>query len=62
MKDVTIARDMGKEVEIGAGLAAGDRVIESPPDGIASGDQVHIVGEPRTTTKSAREAPPKPRG
>jgi RND family efflux transporter MFP subunit len=62
LKDVTIARDMGKEVEIGAGLSAGDRVIESPPDGIASGDQVHIVGEPRTATKSAREAPPKPRG
>jgi len=62
LKGVTIARDMGKEVEIGAGLTPGDRVIESPPDGIGSGDQVHIVGETRTTTKSARGAPPKPRG
>ena len=60
LKHVTIARDMGKEVEIGSGLAADDRVIDSPPDGIASGDQVRIAGEPRT--KSAREAPPKPRG
>ena len=56
LKTVTIARDLGKEVEIGSGLAADDRVIESPPDGIASGDQVRIVGEPGTATKSAREA------
>ena len=61
LKDVTIARDMGKEVEIGSGLTAGDRVIESPPDGIASGD--HGPHRRRAaTTKSAREAPPKPRG
>jgi membrane fusion protein (multidrug efflux system) len=56
---VTIARDMGKEVEIGSGLTAGDRIIESPPDGIASGDAVRILGEPGTAT---RETPPKPRG
>jgi RND family efflux transporter MFP subunit len=62
LKQVTIARDMGKEIEIGAGLTKSDRVIESPPDGIASGDAVRLVGEPAATTKSAREAPPKPRG
>jgi RND family efflux transporter MFP subunit len=44
LKAVTIARDLGKEVEIGSGLAANDRVIESPPDGIASGDLVRIAG------------------
>jgi RND family efflux transporter MFP subunit len=44
LKEVTIARDLGKEVEIGAGLAVDDRVILSPPDGIASGDQVRIAG------------------
>ena len=43
LKAVTIARDLGKEVEIGTGLAANDRVIESPPDGIASGDLVRIA-------------------
>jgi RND family efflux transporter MFP subunit len=59
LKEVTIARDMGKEVEIGSGLTAGDRIIESPPDGIASGDAVRILGEPGTAT---RETPPKPRG
>jgi len=46
LKQVTIARDLGREVEIGTGLAAEDRVIESPPDGIASGDQVKIATKP----------------
>ena len=46
LKPVTISRDLGKEVEIGSGLTADDRVIESPPDGIASGDQVRIAGAP----------------
>jgi RND family efflux transporter MFP subunit len=43
LKKVTIARDLGREVEVGSGLTAEDRVIDSPPDGIASGDQVHIA-------------------
>ena len=43
LKKVTIARDLGQIVEIGTGLAAGDRIIESPPDGLANGDPVRIV-------------------
>jgi hypothetical protein len=35
-------------VEIGSGLAADDRVIESPPDGIAAGDMVRVAGAPGT--------------
>jgi RND family efflux transporter MFP subunit len=46
LKQVTISRDLGKEVEIGSGLAAEDRIVESPPDGIASGDEVRIAGAP----------------
>jgi RND family efflux transporter MFP subunit len=46
LKPVTIARDLGKEVEIGSGLGADDRVIQSPPDGIASGDRVRVAGAP----------------
>jgi len=65
LKSVTISRDLGKEVEIASGLAADDRVIASPPDGIASGDLVRIVGGPGTlgapetaTTKRAQGKPP----
>jgi len=43
-KTVTIARDLGREIELASGLAAEDRVITAPPDGIADGDQVRVVG------------------
>ncbi|MGZ5097377.1 MAG: efflux RND transporter periplasmic adaptor subunit [Usitatibacter sp.] len=43
LKPVTIARDMGKVIELGSGLAPGDRVIESPPDGILNGDVVRVA-------------------
>jgi RND family efflux transporter MFP subunit len=46
LKTITISRDLGKDVEIGSGLTTEDRVIESPPDGIASGDQVRVAGSP----------------
>ncbi len=43
-KTVTIARDLGREIELASGLAAEDRIIIAPPDGIANGDQVRVVG------------------
>jgi RND family efflux transporter MFP subunit len=43
LKPVTIARDLGKLIEIGSGLASTDRVVESPPDGIANGAEVRIA-------------------
>jgi len=59
LKPVTIARDLGREVEIGTGLTADERVIETPPDGIATGDEVRIVGD--SGNVAAREgAPAKP--
>ncbi|HSX59252.1 MAG TPA: efflux RND transporter periplasmic adaptor subunit [Tahibacter sp.] len=42
-KAVTIARDLGRAVEIATGLDAADRVIETPPDGVAEGDPVRVV-------------------
>ena len=42
-KTVTIARDLGRDIEIGSGLNADDRVIVAPPDGIADGDQVRVA-------------------
>jgi len=57
LKPVTIARDLGKQVQIATGLTAEDRVIETPPDGIASGDQVRIAGKPGAG--NAAESTPK---
>jgi RND family efflux transporter MFP subunit len=56
LKDVRIARDLGKVVEIGSGLNPDDRVIESPPDGIASGDRVRIAGAPGTPNEPVAAA------
>jgi len=54
LKPVTISRDLGKLIEIGSGLAATDRVIESPPDGIASGAEVRIAAAaPKATVTAA---------
>lgn len=46
LKSITISRDKGKTVEIASGLSADDRVVESPPDGIATGDRVRVAVTP----------------
>jgi len=38
--------DLGKDVETATGLSSQDRIVASPPDGIATGDQVRVVGGP----------------
>jgi len=52
-KPVSIARDLGDVVQISSGLAASDRIVDSPPDGIGKGDQVRIAA---ATTNSAAVA------
>lgn len=42
-KKVTIARDLGREIEIATGLSPSDRMIVTPPDGLAEDDQVRVV-------------------
>jgi len=43
LKAVTIGRDFGNVIELAGGLDRNDRVIESPPDGIANGDVVRVT-------------------
>jgi len=43
-KTVTIARDLGREIELASGLSPEDRIIVAPPDGLADGDQVRVAG------------------
>jgi membrane fusion protein (multidrug efflux system) len=43
-KTVTIARDLGRTIELASGLTPEDRVVVTPPDGIADGDQVRVAG------------------
>jgi RND family efflux transporter MFP subunit len=44
LKQVTIERDLGAVIEIASGLAADDRVIQNPPDGVENGAQVRLIG------------------
>lgn len=44
-KKVTIARDLGREIEIASGLSAQDRIVVTPADGVTDGDRVRIAGK-----------------
>jgi RND family efflux transporter MFP subunit len=55
-KPVTIARDMGRDIELAGGITVEDRVISTPPDGIVDGDPVRVVStKGRPATVSARQ-------
>ncbi|HYG07811.1 MAG TPA: efflux RND transporter periplasmic adaptor subunit [Stenotrophomonas sp.] len=43
LREVHISRDLGNVVEFADGLKADERVIDSPPDGIATGDAVRVA-------------------
>jgi RND family efflux transporter MFP subunit len=43
LKTITIARDLGKTLEVQSGLASHDQVIENPPDGVSDGDVVNVA-------------------
>jgi RND family efflux transporter MFP subunit len=66
LKQIKISRDLGREVEIVSGIAAEDRVIASPPDGISTGDEVRIAGQSGTVAAgepaATKPAPTKPPG
>jgi RND family efflux transporter MFP subunit len=57
-KAVTIARDLGREIELASGIAPDDRVITAPPDGLSDGDAVRVVGAGgKPATASEKQAP-----
>jgi membrane fusion protein, multidrug efflux system len=45
LKSVTLGRNLGTDVEVVSGLLASDRVVDSPPDSLASGDLVHVASD-----------------
>jgi RND family efflux transporter MFP subunit len=42
LKPITIGTDLGNKVIVSAGLKSADRVVNNPPDSLASGDMVRI--------------------
>jgi RND family efflux transporter MFP subunit len=58
LKSIQLGRDFGDTVEVTAGLAPEDRVIDSPPETLQSGQTVHVAAEPPST--SAQAGPQSP--
>jgi RND family efflux transporter MFP subunit len=54
LKSVRLGRDLGDSVEVLAGLSPSDRIINSPPETLTSGDTVRIAG---ATSQLAGAAP-----
>ena len=43
LRRISLARDLGQQVEVATGLSASDRVIDNPPDSIAEGEAVNLA-------------------
>jgi hypothetical protein len=56
-KAVQVARDLGDVVEISSGVTLEDRIIDSPPDGIGTGDPVRIALESKSDGRLAALTP-----
>jgi RND family efflux transporter MFP subunit len=59
-KPIQIGRDFGDSVEVTAGLAPQDRVIDSPPETLQSGDVVQSAPATPSSTSAQAEAPIPP--
>jgi RND family efflux transporter MFP subunit len=46
LKRISLGRNLGVQVEVTEGLMPSDRIVDSPPDSLGSGDVVRIAGHP----------------
>jgi RND family efflux transporter MFP subunit len=60
LKPVQLGRDFGDSVEVTAGLAAQDRVIDSPPETLRSGDLVRLAAAATPSPTSSQAGAPTP--
>jgi multidrug efflux pump subunit AcrA (membrane-fusion protein) len=56
MKPVAIARDEGATVQIASGLSPNDRIVDTPPDAIRTGDMVKVQASAPAGGKGATHA------
>jgi RND family efflux transporter MFP subunit len=47
LKPIKLGRNLGTEVEVVQGLQLSDRLVNSPPDSLATGDKVRVAGAPQ---------------
>jgi hypothetical protein len=48
LKPVVVGEDLGSSIEIASGLSPSDKVINSPPDSIVSGELVRLAQPARS--------------
>jgi multidrug efflux pump subunit AcrA (membrane-fusion protein) len=48
LKPITLGRNLGTEMEVIKGLTAADRLVNSPPDSLATGDKVRVASSAAT--------------
>jgi RND family efflux transporter MFP subunit len=60
LKSIQLGRDFGDTVEVTAGLAPQDRVIDSPPETLQTGDTVQMAAPTPSATATQTGAPASP--
>ena len=55
LKPITLGRNLGTEIEVLKGLTVSDRLVNSPPDSLATGDTVRIAGQPAAGSANVRQ-------
>jgi RND family efflux transporter MFP subunit len=60
LKSIQLGRDFGDTVEVTAGLAAQDRVIDSPPETLQTGNTVQLAAPTPSSTATQAGAPAPP--
>jgi hypothetical protein len=56
LKSIQLGRDFGDTVEVKAGLSPQDRVIDSPPETLQTGDTVQLAASPPASTATPAPA------
>jgi RND family efflux transporter MFP subunit len=62
LKSIQLGRDFGDSVEVTAGLTPQDRVIDSPPETLQSGDEVKLAEATSSSSSAPAGAAPLPSG
>jgi RND family efflux transporter MFP subunit len=62
LKSIQLGRDFGDSVEVTAGLTPQDRVIDSPPETLQSGDEVKLAEATSSSSSAPAGAAPSPSG
>jgi RND family efflux transporter MFP subunit len=61
LRPIKLGRNLGTEVEVVQGLKLSDRLVNSPPDSLTTGDKVRVAGAPQEGGAPAQQTRPSNR-